>query len=56
MSALYFLIPLSLVVLSVAIGVFIWALRKGQYEDLQGPANSIVFDERDQQERLRPPE
>lgn len=56
MSALYFLIPMSLLILAGAVAAFFWALRKGHYEDMQGPANSIVFDDRDEQlreERLR---
>lgn len=52
MSALYFLIPLSLVILVGALGVFIWSLHKGQYEDLEGPANSIIFDDREERSRL----
>lgn len=49
MSALYYLIPLSLLILGGAIGVFIWSLRKGQFDDLQGPAHRIIFDDRDDQ-------
>ncbi len=56
MSALYFLIPISLLILAGAVAAFLWSLRKGHYEDLQGPASSIVFDDRDDQlreEKLR---
>lgn len=48
MDALYFLIPLSLLVIGAALGVFIWSLRKGQYEDLESPAHRIVFDDQDE--------
>lgn len=51
MSALYFLIPMSLLVLAAAIAMFVWSLRKGQYDDLQGPAHRIIFDEREDQVR-----
>jgi len=45
MEALYLLIPLS-VVLVVAIGVVFWfALRSGQFDDLEGPAFQILVDD-----------
>jgi cbb3-type cytochrome oxidase maturation protein len=47
MDVLYLLIPLS-VVLVFAIGaVFWWAVRNGQFEDLEGPAQRMVMDEDD---------
>lgn len=52
MSALYYLIPLSLLILGSAVGVFIWSLRRGQYDDLKGPAHSVIFDDREEQSRL----
>ena len=45
MEVLYFLIPLSLVFVAVAIGFFFWAVKSGQYEDLEGPAYRILFDD-----------
>ena len=45
MSSLYFMIPLALILMILAVGVFIWALRSGQFEDLDGPAMSVVMDE-----------
>lgn len=45
MDILYLLIPLSLV-LVFAIGVaFWWALRSGQFEDMEGPAYRILMDD-----------
>lgn len=47
MEILYLLIPLS-VVLVFAIGaVFWWALRSGQFDDLEGPAQRILMDDDD---------
>jgi len=44
---LYLLIPLS-VALILAIGaVFWWALDRGQFEDLEGPAHRILMDDDD---------
>ena len=36
---------LSLVLGGGGLAVFLWALRSGQYEDLEGAANRILFDE-----------
>lgn len=45
MSILYLLIPLGLVLLGVAIWAFMWAVRTGQFEDLEGPAHRILMDD-----------
>ncbi len=45
MTALYMLIPLSLVLVAIAIGVFIWAVNNGQFDDLDSPAWRILDDE-----------
>lgn len=51
MSAMYFLIPMSLLLLIGAVAVFVWSLRRGQYDDLEGPAHRIIFDDREEQSR-----
>ena len=45
MSILCVLIPISIVLLLVMIGAFIWAVRKGQFEDLDAAAIDILSDE-----------
>ena len=45
MNILFVLIPISLVLLLVIIGTFIWAVRRGQFEDLDTPAIDILSDE-----------
>ncbi|MFK0570714.1 cbb3-type cytochrome oxidase assembly protein CcoS [Endozoicomonas sp.] len=45
MESLIILIPLALVLITVAIKVFFWAVDDGQFDDLEGPAHSILFDE-----------
>ncbi|TXH73361.1 MAG: cbb3-type cytochrome oxidase assembly protein CcoS [Lysobacteraceae bacterium] len=45
MNILLALVPISLVLLGVAIGAFVWAVRKGQYDDLDTPALEILIDE-----------
>jgi len=47
MNILYLLIPIGLVILGFAVWVFIWAVRSGQYEDLEGPAYRILMDDDD---------
>ncbi|KAA8694742.1 Copper-translocating P-type ATPase [Pseudomonas caricapapayae] len=45
MPALYIMIPAALLLVGVAIYVFFWAVDSGQYDDMEGPAHSILFDE-----------
>ncbi len=45
MNILFVLIPISLVLLVVIIATFIWAVRRGQFEDLDTPAIDILSDE-----------
>ncbi len=48
MTSLLLLIPLALLLGAGALGVFIWSLQSGQYEDLDGAAERILIeDERD---------
>ncbi len=47
MDILYLLIPLALLILGIAIGGFIWAVKSGQFEDMQGPAYRILMDDDD---------
>lgn len=48
MTILLALIPISLILLAIAVGFFVWAVRRGQYEDLDTPALDILRDERDE--------
>ncbi len=48
MSILYLLIPLSLILLSLAVWAFFWAVKHDQFEDLEGPAHQILFDDEEQ--------
>lgn len=45
MTALYLLIPLSLLLVGIAIAVFIWAVNSGQFDDLDSPAWRILDDD-----------
>lgn len=45
MSILYLLIPLTLILLALAVWAFFWAVKNDQFDDLEGPAHRILFDE-----------
>ncbi|AIF46877.1 cbb3-type cytochrome oxidase assembly protein CcoS [Dyella japonica] len=45
MIILLMLIPLSLMLLAFAIGAFVWAVRKGQFDDMDTPALDILHDD-----------
>lgn len=47
MPALYVMIPVALLIVAVAIYIFFWAVDSGQYDDLDSPAHSILFDDQD---------
>ena len=47
MTSLVFLIPAALFLALCALGAFLWALKSGQFEDLDGAANRILFDDDD---------
>jgi cbb3-type cytochrome oxidase maturation protein len=45
MSGFFYLIPVSLILGALGLVVFLWSLRDGQYEDLDGAAQRILYDE-----------
>ncbi len=45
MEILYLLIPLSLVFVAGIAFVLLWAVRNGQFEDMEGPAHRILMDD-----------
>ncbi len=47
MEVIYTLIPGMIFFGLLMIGVLIWAVRRGQYDDLEGDANRILMDEDD---------
>ena len=47
MSGLLYLIPVALFLGGLGLGAFIWSLRSGQYDDLEGAAHRILFDDED---------
>ncbi|WP_320823515.1 cbb3-type cytochrome oxidase assembly protein CcoS [Reinekea sp.] len=45
MDILLLLIPVTLVLLAIAGLLFGWSVRNGQYDDLDSPAQRILFDD-----------
>jgi cbb3-type cytochrome oxidase maturation protein len=47
MKILFLLLPLTLIVLGIAVWALIWAVKTGQFDDLEGPAHRILMDDDD---------
>lgn len=45
MNGLLYLIPIALLLGGLGLAAFLWSLRSGQYEDLDGAAQRVLFDE-----------
>jgi cbb3-type cytochrome oxidase maturation protein len=52
MRDFFYLIPVALLLGGVGLAAFMWSLRRRQYEDLDGAAERILFDE---DRPLKPP-
>lgn len=47
MNILLLLIPVALLLGGLGLAAFLWALRSGQFDDLDGAAHRILIDEED---------
>ncbi|GAA3558085.1 cbb3-type cytochrome oxidase assembly protein CcoS [Marinobacter xestospongiae] len=45
MEILLILVPLTLIIVAVGAILFSWAVKNGQYDDLEGPAHRILYDD-----------
>jgi cbb3-type cytochrome oxidase maturation protein len=45
MDILFLLIPLGLVLVAVIAWFFLWSVKSGQFDDLEGPGHSILMDD-----------
>jgi cbb3-type cytochrome oxidase maturation protein len=50
MESLFFLVPVTLLLVGIAVAVFFWAMRSGQFDDLDSPAWRILAED-----EARPP-
>ena len=48
MTGLAFLIPIALGMGALGLAAFLWSMKTGQYEDMEGAANRILIDEEDE--------
>ncbi|HYM41159.1 MAG TPA: cbb3-type cytochrome oxidase assembly protein CcoS [Steroidobacteraceae bacterium] len=51
MSIVYLLIPLGLGMLALSVWAYFWAVRAGQFDDLDSPGVQILLDD----DRVPPP-
>jgi cbb3-type cytochrome oxidase maturation protein len=45
MTVILFLIPMALFLGGLGLAAFLWAMRSGQFDDLDGAAQRILFDD-----------
>lgn len=45
MSIIYVLIPIALLFVCIGLGIFFWAVRSRQFDDLNKEGMSILFDD-----------
>jgi len=55
MDLLIYLIPIALFLGFLGLAAFLWAMRSGQFDDLDGAAERILFDDDDDEPRPKPP-
>ena len=55
MRILLLLVPISLVLLGIAVWAFVLAVRRGQFDDLDTPALDILADDEDGRREAKPP-
>ncbi|WP_047044016.1 cbb3-type cytochrome oxidase assembly protein CcoS [Vibrio mexicanus] len=48
MESLYILIPIAIVLVCVATGIFLWAVKSEQFEDLERQGHNILFEDEDE--------
>jgi cbb3-type cytochrome oxidase maturation protein len=56
MSVLYLLIPLAVIFSGLAVGAFLWAVRRGELDDLVTPAMRMLHDDEGAPRAERGPE
>lgn len=47
MDVLIYLIPIALFLGLLGLGAFLWSLKNGQFDDLDGAAERVLFDDSD---------
>jgi cbb3-type cytochrome oxidase maturation protein len=47
MEIVYLLVPLAVLLAGVIAWIFFWAVKSGQFDDLEGPAHRILMDDKE---------
>jgi cbb3-type cytochrome oxidase maturation protein len=50
-SVLVYLIPIAIFLGLLGLAAFLWSLRSGQYDDLDGAAERVLFDDEEEESR-----
>lgn len=45
MTVLYLLVPLALILAGIGVWAFLWAVRSGQFDDVETPAIRVLLEE-----------
>jgi cbb3-type cytochrome oxidase maturation protein len=48
MEVIFVLVPISMVIISIALWAFVWSVKNDQFEDLEKEAHSILFEDEDE--------
>lgn len=48
MSVIYLLLPIALIIVAAAIAAWVWAVKRGQYDDMSTPAVRMLHDDVEQ--------
>ena len=45
MTILYIIIPIAIILVSFFVLIFLWAVKDGQFDDLETPAHKMLIDD-----------
>lgn len=51
MSVIFLVLPLALIVVAAAVAAFVWATRRGQFDDMDTPALRMLHDDDERRAR-----
>ncbi|WP_191603259.1 cbb3-type cytochrome oxidase assembly protein CcoS [Marinomonas algicola] len=49
MESLYLLVPIAGLFVAIGLGIFVWAVKKDQFDDLDREGERILFDDEEDQ-------
>jgi cbb3-type cytochrome oxidase maturation protein len=55
MNIIYLLLPLALLLALIFVGLFLWANKQDQFEDLETPGKRILIDDVPSSNKQQPP-